>query len=64
MSLAGANFQIDFGLIFTIPPPLFMRLKRFLMKVLHVNTTRMIKNRLEHRFPPKKSGQISDWRCL
>ena len=52
-SLAGAYFQTDFGVIFTITLPLFMRLKRFLMKVLHVKTNRMIRNRSGHRFPQK-----------
>ena len=44
LSLAGAYFQTDFGPIFTIPLPLFMGLKRFLVKALHLNTNRMMKN--------------------
>ena len=47
-SLAGAYFQTDFGQIFTIPLPLFMRLKCFLLKVLHEYTNRSTQNLLEH----------------
>ena len=53
-SLAGAYFETDFGLIFTKLLPLFINLKCYLMKVLHVNPNRMTENRFKQRFSPKK----------
>ena len=52
-SLAGAYFQTDFDLFFNIPLPLFMCLKCFLVKVLHVYTNKLISKRLVHRFSSK-----------
>ena len=57
-------FKPIFGLIFTIPLPLFMRLKRFLMKVLHVNNKQNDEKSIGTPISQKKLGQILDWRCL
>ena len=57
-SLAGAYFQTDFGQIFTIPLPLFMRLKCFLLQILHEYTNRSTQNWSGHWFYQKKLAKF------